>query len=250
MQDQARSLMQRFVPTNIGYNAITRENYIERHVAEFANTLYNPKPQNSRVITFIDGTYTYIPKSSNFRVLRQSYCVHKGRHLLKPVLIVAPDGYILDIQGPYFSDSRNNDAAILQNEFDRDTVRRWFQENDIALVDRGYRDAIEILARLGIAWKMTAHLQPNERQLSTEDANDSRIITKSRWIVEARNGHIKSMFKFLQQMIHIQHLPHLGDFYRIAGAIINKYHTPILMEGANVEMAQRLIEKAREPNVV
>ncbi|RLU23819.1 hypothetical protein DMN91_004027 [Ooceraea biroi] len=129
-------------------------------------------------------------------------------------------------------------------------MTRWFQENDIVIVDRGYRDAIELLARLGIVWKMPALLEANERQLSTEDANDSRLVTKSRWIVEARNGHIKSIFKFLREMIQIQHLPNLRDFYRIAGDIINKCHPPILMEGVNAEMAQQLLGKAREPNVI
>lgn len=109
-------LMQRFVPENIGLNSITKENYIVRHVPEFVNELYNANPNISRVIAAIDGTYSYIPKSSNFRTLRQSFSIHKSRHLLKPVLIVALDGFILDIQGPYFSDSRNNDAAILENE--------------------------------------------------------------------------------------------------------------------------------------
>lgn len=118
-----QSLMLRFVPSNIGFDAITRDVYIARHVTEFANELYNPEPDTPRVIAAIDGTYTFIPKSTNFRALRQSYCVHKSRHLVKPHLIVASDGYILDIQGPYFSDSRNNDAAILQNEFDRDAEK-------------------------------------------------------------------------------------------------------------------------------
>lgn len=44
--------------------------------------------------------------------------MHKGTHLLKPTLIVATDGYILVILGPYFSDHANNDAGILRNEFD------------------------------------------------------------------------------------------------------------------------------------
>jgi len=138
------------------------------------------------VIAIIDGTYVYIPKSTNFRALRQSYCVHKGRHLVKPVLIVAPDGYILDIQGPYFSDSKNNDAALLQNEFirDADRMKHWPQENDIVIVDRGYRDATELLVSLGIVWKMPALLLRNQQQLTTEDANDSRLVTKSRWVVE------------------------------------------------------------------
>jgi len=247
-----QSLMQRFVPNNIGFDAITRDDYITRHVTDFANELYNPEPQTTRVIAIIDGTYVYIPKSTNFRALRQSYCVHKGRHLVKPVLIVAPDGYILDIQGPYFSDSKNNDAALLQNEFIRnaDRMKHWLQENDIVIVDRGYRDATELLVSLGIVWKMPALLLRNQQQLNTEDANDSRLVTKSRWVVEARNGHIKSIFKFFYQMMQIQHIPNLGDFFRIAGAIINKYHPPILMHEVNAEMARQLLEKAREPNVV
>lgn len=247
-----QSLMQRFVPDNIGLNAITREQYIQRHVTPFSNELYNPEPQEPRVIAYIDGTYVYIPKSSNFRSLRQSYSIHKGRHLLKPVLIVAPDGYILDIQGPYFSDSKNNDAAILENEFEKDAerMREWFREGDIIIVDRGYRDAIELLIRLGIQHKMPALIQPGERQLSTEDANDSRIITKTRWIVEARNGHIKTIFKFLSNIVSIPHLPNVGDFFRIAGAIINKYHPTIIMEEADVNMARRILQEATKPNVV
>lgn len=59
--------------------------------------------------------------------------MHKGRHLLKPTLIVATDGYILAILGPYFSDYYNNDAAIFQNEFVRDAqaLSNWFQNGDI-----------------------------------------------------------------------------------------------------------------------
>lgn len=45
------------------------------------------------------------------------------------------------------------------------------------------------------------------------------------------------------------HLPNLGDFYRIAGIFINKYLQSIFMERANVELAQRLFEKAKEPNI-
>lgn len=228
-----QSLMQRFVPENIGLNSITKENYIARHIPEFVNELYNANPNISRVIGAIDGTYSYIPKSSNFRTLRQSFSILKSRYLLKLVLIVAL-GFILDIQGPYFSDSRNNDAAILENEFERDAerMREWFRDGDILIVDRRYRDATELLARLGIIWKMPALLQQGRNQLTIEEANDSQLVTKTRWIVEARNDHIKTIFKFFQQIIPIPHLLNLGDFYRIAGAIINRYRPAIEMQEA------------------
>ena len=68
----------------------------------------------------IDSTYSYIQKNLSFRVLQQSYSMHNHRHLLKPNLIVAPDGYILAIFEPYFSDPKNNDAKILRHDFQRD----------------------------------------------------------------------------------------------------------------------------------
>jgi len=113
-----QSLMQRFVPANIGFRSLTREEHIDEHVTPFANILCKSNPERRQAIVYVDGTYS--PKSRNFRSLRQSHCQHKHRHLLKPALVVAPDWYILDIQGPYFSDSRNNDAAMLQNEYERD----------------------------------------------------------------------------------------------------------------------------------
>lgn len=142
-----QSLMIRFVNENIGFGAITREDYIERHVTPFSNQLYNDAPQNPKVIVYNDCTYLHIEKSSCFKALRQSFYVHENRHLLKSSMLVAPDEYILDIQGPYFSNATNNDARILLKEFQSDVngMQAWFQRTDIFILDRGYRDAIPIL---------------------------------------------------------------------------------------------------------
>lgn len=244
------SLIGRFVPGNIGPRSITRHNYIAQHVTEFSNILYNPHPNDPKAIAIVDSTYCYIHKSSNFRVLRQSYSFHKQRHLLKPTLVVAPDGFILDIFGPYFSDSRNNDAEILRHNFEEDgnALRDWFENGDIMLVDRGYRDARQLLEILGIQCEMPAVLLPGQRQLSTEDANASRIVTKNRWVVESRNGHFRSVFKFFKDTLNLQHAKHLDDFYKIGGAILNRYHPMIHMEGANAQTAQHILERAQIPN--
>lgn len=160
-----QSLMLRFVPQKLGLGCITPEEFIQRHVTPFANELYNPEPEIPKVIVYMDGKYIRIHKCSNFRTLRQSFCLYKGHHLVKPALIVAPNGYILDVHGPYFSDARNNDAAMLLNEFNRDGnyMREWFPEGSIVIVDRGYRDATEFLEHLGIYWKMTPLLHPGQR---------------------------------------------------------------------------------------
>ena len=247
-----QSLKIKFVPENIGPRSISRREFIEQHVTEFSNVLYNSEPHIPRTIVAIDSTYAYIPKSSNFQALRQSYSMHKNRHLLKPSLVVAPDGFILSIFGPYFSDTRNNDASILQHAFenDADSLREWLHNGDIVLVDRGYRDAIPFLERLGIEHKMPALLQQGQKQLSTEDANDSRIVTKNRWIVEARNGHLRLIFKFFAQTINMQHAQNLNDYYRIAGAILNKYHAVIHMEGATAEKARTILQRSQNPNAI
>lgn len=229
------SLELRFVSQNVGLDAITRDDFINNQVTPFSNQLFNPEPDIPRVILIIDGTYSYIQKCRNFRVLRQYFNVHKSRHLLKPVMVVPPDDYILDVQGPYFSDARNNDAHLLRNEFDRDAdrIRSYLQEDDILIVDRGYRDAVELLDRLGVAHKMPALLARSQAQLTTEEANETRLITKIRWVVEARNGHIKSIFKFLANVQSITHARHLGSYYRIAAAIINRYHPSLTMRGVD-----------------
>ncbi|XP_043480300.1 uncharacterized protein LOC122509998 [Leptopilina heterotoma] len=247
-----KTLMQQFVVENIGFAAISRDEFIERHTTDFSNKLYNPDPENPKAIIYNDCTYLDIEKSSCFKALRQSFCVHKSKHLVKPSVLVASDGYILDIQGPYFSNAKNNDAKILIKEFQRDIngMRRWIQPEDIFVVDRGYRDAIPFLDRVGIVPKMPPLLDRNQRQFTTEQANESRLITKTRWIVEAINGHLKIMFKFFSGTISTSHVPNLSDFLRIAGAIINKYRGPITMEGANEEMAQEMLNRSTMPNVV
>ena len=45
---------------------------------------------------------------------RQTYSMHKNRPLIKPMILVTTTGYIVDVFGPYFADSKNNDACIMK----------------------------------------------------------------------------------------------------------------------------------------
>lgn len=251
-----RSLSRRFVVENLGPAAITRANFINNHVTEFANELYNPDPENRVAIIYIDGTYLKIEKSSNFRALRQSFCLHKGHHLIKPALVVAPDGYILDVHGPYFSDSRNNDAAMLRHEMELEQhenmtrLSNWLHANDVIIVDRGYRDAVDFVRNIGVECVIPPFLARGQRQFTTEEANTARLITKTRWIVEARNGHLKNIFKFLRTYIPYHHVSNCRDYLRIACALLNKYFPSIHMQGASVQLAQEMKRLAQHENVV
>jgi hypothetical protein len=48
----------------------------------------------------------------------------------------------------------------------------------------------------------------------------------------------------------MQHVRHIGDFFRVACAIINAYRKPISMISATPEMAELMLERAKMPNVI
>ena len=98
------------------------------------------------------GTYLAIGKSQNNEFQRKSFNLHKGHNLLKPMIITATDGYIIDVVGPFLSDSYHNDANIMKyillaniNDF-----LNWYDINDVIVVDRGFRDSRKTMEQLGL----------------------------------------------------------------------------------------------------
>ncbi|KAH3779575.1 hypothetical protein DPMN_157378 [Dreissena polymorpha] len=171
-------LMQNFVQHYLGFQHISRENVIDTHTRTLAQSLLAEK--NDQVILVIDGTYIYIQKSANFQFQRRSYSVHKGRPLVKPMVIVTTTGYFVSILGPYFSDSKNNDASILNHILcnNIEEIKEWIKPNDVFVVDHGFRDSITLLSNMGIHAEMPAFINKGVKQMPTEDANTSRLVTK------------------------------------------------------------------------
>ena len=61
--------------------------------------------------------------------------------------IVASDGYIIDIFGPYLANGKNNDAVILNKHLSMkqcNNIFKWSQSNDVFVLDRGFRDFLEL----------------------------------------------------------------------------------------------------------
>ncbi|CAF5168013.1 unnamed protein product, partial [Rotaria magnacalcarata] len=102
------------------------------------------------------------------------------------MMIVTTTGYIVACIGPFMSDFNNNDAAIMKDILLRNTdhILSWPKEHDILVVDRGCRDSIGVMKALGLEAAMPTFLD-GRRQFSAEEANESRCITKIRWVVEA-----------------------------------------------------------------
>lgn len=85
------------------------------------------------VIVEVDRTYSYFGMCTNRRTRDNHFALIKNVISDRPALFVTSDGFILNIQGPYWPDSQNNDAQMLIDVFEQNIngIRAWFQEADI-----------------------------------------------------------------------------------------------------------------------
>lgn len=243
------AFMTDFVPGNLGFEHISREDFCKNHTSQVASSLFSTCPDDAIIV--LDGTYIYIQKSSDYDFQRRSYSTHKNRSLLKPMVIVGTDGYILDVIGPYFADSSNNDASITKHFLRHSHLARsWFKENDVFIVDRGFRDAVDFLEEAGFQVKMPCYLPKGSKQHSTEEANMSRLITKVRWVVESVNGRIKQL-RMLNKVIPNTLIPSIGDFVRIICALCNRFRStfsPTENSDTLDQLTLTMLQKSKEPN--
>ena len=141
------------------------------------------------------------------------------------IIVTTTTGYIVGIFGPFFSDNSNNDASILKHIMinNYDDILGWIEENDIMILDRGFRDSLGVLKSLGIDVAMPSFLDPNQKQFDVQNANNSRFVTMLRWVVESVNARIKR-FKWFNQVIPNSSLPSIQDFICILAALLNCFH--------------------------
>jgi hypothetical protein len=180
-----------FVLHYLGLDHMTREEVVARNVSIPAHIFGG---DHDTAILVVDGTYLYVQKSSNFLFQRITYSLHKYRNLVKPFLVVCTDGYILDVMGPYAATT--TDATIMRSLME-DQTSPWhgfLMPNDVFILDRGFRDSIPSIEECGYIPQMPPTRSRGE-QLTTADANKSRLITMVRWVVETINGRFKKDFK-------------------------------------------------------
>ncbi|XP_045766375.1 uncharacterized protein LOC123868072 isoform X1 [Maniola jurtina] len=251
-----------FVPLHLGLDHITRDEVIARNRV-LPNVLFGNEESPKAIVTF-DGTYIYIEKSSNFLFQRRSYSLHKFRNLIKPFMIVCADGYILDVTGPYSARTTDADIMkmILQNHdgpIEDGPFHFFFHEGDSFILDRGFRDSIPLIETYGYVAHMPPTKQPQDTQLSTEQANKSRLITMVRWVVETINGRFKRDFKIFKNRVFNKHVPHIFEDFKIAAALINYFQEPygdspytedfIEIINQNIQRPNRLFEYVEENNL-
>ena len=113
--EQVRTHLDEFVNKNYGSKHLTREMLIGHNTA-FVNDSFGQ--YTKRVALLADATYFEIGKSTNHFFQRISFSVPKNYNLIKPMVVCAPNGYIVEIYGPY--PANMNDAQILSDVLDKD----------------------------------------------------------------------------------------------------------------------------------
>ena len=147
------ALVKHFVPQYLGANHINREAFLLKNTV-FSKRLFDLN--DSQLCLIADGTYIYCQKSSNNRLQRMLYSGQKKRPLIKPFLVCCPNGFIVDVYGAYVA--TQNDASILLHLLDSNKeFCGLFRENDLLILDRGFRDACTTLkTRYKLITKMPA----------------------------------------------------------------------------------------------
>ena len=225
LESARKALIAHFVPKHLGFEHISRQDVIANHTRPLAKRLFT-NPGDDAAILILDGTYIYVQKSANNIVQRRSYSMHKGRPLIKPMMIVASDDYIISAIGPYLADYRNNDASMTKHIImnNREGVTDWLKPDDVLIVDRGFRDCLRLLNRFGYKDHMPTFLSKAEKQFSTNEANQTRFVTKIRWVAESANGRIKT-WRFFDRVLPNLMIPIAGDLFSIVCALINAFRS-------------------------
>lgn len=242
-------LVSDFVPLHLGFQNLTRDHLID-NTTQAARILYTDG-DSDKLITVWDATYIFCEKSGNYDFQKSTYNSQKKRNFVKPMMCVTTNGTIVDAIGPF--EATVNDATIIKKIFEKDdgTIMSVIRPRDVFLVDRGFRDCVEYLRAKEIDVFMPCCVDkktPNQ-PLSTEQANQSRRVTKGRFVVEARNGHLKTIWAIFSKTWSTGSLPYLMNDIHIGSALINRFTSKIVADKEDEEaIANGIMSKQNEPN--
>lgn len=246
---QIRSvLMKDFVPQNVNYIR-TREDLIG-HNTVMSNSLFDPE-NKKKIMLVCDGTYIFIDKSENYIHQKKTFSGQKKRNFIKVMNINACDGTVVHCISPF--PAVQNDASILKHLYENTVIFDVLKNDDILLLDRGFRDVVSLIESKGITVKMPALVQSSEKkgQLNTKEANRSRLVTALRFVVKTRNGHLKTIWKMFNKTWSSYSQVHLSEDVEICYALINKFYQTFESNKNNArQVAQRMLSKLEDENIV
>lgn len=98
------------------------------------------------------------------------------------------------------------------------------EPGDTQIVDRGFRDVATVFYELGFDVQMPGFIQKGDKQLDNEQANDTRMTTKTRWVVESFHSQFKK-WRFFSERINQDFLSSIEILVRTLAACLNKYRS-------------------------
>ncbi|CAF1161060.1 unnamed protein product [Rotaria sordida] len=208
------SLSNDFVPIYIGSSAFTRTD-IQRNTPDLFKKLF------PGVVGIIDGIYLFCQKSKCFELQKKTWSEHKKRNLIKIMGVQFANGRWFDLMGPFYADGDHNDASIWNYVVKEDIGRIhdiFDERTDEFIGDRGFRNVDN--ERFTV--RIPPSLAKDQVQLSTQDANTTRKITKLRNCIEHGFGRLKK-WRIIGSVIDNNLISKVGSLLRILGAIDNKY---------------------------
>lgn len=225
-----KSFKKDVLPKNFGIKMYSREKLI-KETSPVTNKLYNI---GNHLALICDGTYLRHEKSANNAYQRKSYSGQKRTALCKPFTICTTNGFIIDVCGPF--NATKNNAQIFEHLLQvPDGLKNILQKDDIFILDRGlFRDIKPMFKKKGFNVLMPA-LKGHPNQLTTEESNKSRLVTKSRWIVEAVHGIIGQKCKLLHHQLNNLLLPNAELFCQIACFLQNTFGKRLNSDGNIVD---------------
>lgn len=234
------------LPANFGIEACSRIDLITNNTCPYANKLHNVDKQ---LVLICDGTYIRHEKSANNEYQRKSYSVHKKVPLCKPFTVCTTDGFVVDVLGPFYA--TKNDAEILRTVLNNPNgLSKLLKKGDIFVLDRGFRDVISELQEKGYQTLMPA-LKGNRPQLTAEESNKSRLVTKLRWVIEAVHGIIGKKFKLLHHQLDNKLLPSVSTYCKTACYLNNLFGKRLNADaGLCDEIVERMMFNASVENTL
>jgi hypothetical protein len=240
------ALTRHFVPKYLGLSHKTKQDLVENYSSKLASELLSNKP--GELLVIFDGTYIYCQKSSNYGFKKKTYSPHKFRNLVKPMIMVTTAGYIIEVWGEL--PATKNDAQIIKDLFKTSEFSSFMKSGDIrSIVDRGFKTCVEDFEKNGIPVNIPQD-KGSQKQLSVIQANETRLVTKVRWVIEAINGLLKKSYRYLDKVIQNKSLPHVNDDVRIACALVNYTYRRLVAEDDDIEVAKHMKTLVNKPNLL
>ena len=102
---------------------------------------------------------------------------------------------------------------------------------------------LDVFEDLGLETKMPAFLKKGLSQRTAEEANQSPLVTKVRWAVEAYHGRIKKWHFFDKLILH-DFKDIVGPLNRIVTAAINAFRPPLVRtDESDAEMTREMLKQ-------